>query len=75
MDSSNSINNCRMLDKYILIGSPLKMKFLHLLWKFHGDFFHGLGEKWIWKLPPEILPVDLEQDNTLIIIYHYSVCN
>ena len=37
----------------------VKMKFLHLLWKFHGYIFNGLGEKWIWKLPPAILPVDL----------------
>ena len=34
------------------------MEFLHLLWKFHGYICNGLGEKWIWKLPPEILPVD-----------------
>ena len=33
------------------------MEFLQLLWKFHGYIFNGLGEKWIWKLPPEILPV------------------
>ena len=46
---------------YILIRSPLKMKFLHLLWKFHGYIFNGLGEKWIWKLPPAILPVDFKQ--------------
>ena len=44
---------------HILIRSPLKMKFLYLLWKFHGYIFNGLGEKWIWKLPPAILPLDL----------------
>ena len=30
---------------HILIRSPLKMKCLHLLWKFHGYIFNGLGEK------------------------------
>ena len=30
---------------HILIPSPLKMKFLHLLWKFHGYIFDGLEEK------------------------------
>ena len=30
---------------HILIRSPLKMKFLHLQWKFHGYIFNGLGEK------------------------------
>ena len=45
---------------HILIRSPLKMKLLHLLWKFHGYIFHSLGEKWMWKLPAEILPVDLK---------------
>ena len=60
MDSSNAVNNCHMLYKfYILIRSPLKMQFLHLLWKFHGYIFNSSGEKWIWKLPPAILPVDL----------------
>ena len=34
------------------------MKFLHLLWKFLGYIFNGLGEKWIWKLQPETLPID-----------------
>ena len=29
---------------HILIRSPLKIKFLHLLWKFHSYIFHGLGE-------------------------------
>ena len=28
---------------HILIRSPLKMKFLHLLWKFRGYIFNGLG--------------------------------
>ena len=43
----------------ILIRSPLQMKFLHLLSKSRGYIFNGLGGKWIWKLPHEILPVDL----------------
>ena len=30
---------------HILTRSPLKMKFLHLLWKFHGDICNGLGAK------------------------------
>ena len=34
---------CRNI--HILIRSPLKMKFLRLLWKFHDYIFHGLGEK------------------------------
>ena len=29
----------------ILIGSPLQMKSLHLLSKFHGCVLYGLGEK------------------------------
>ena len=29
---------------HILIRSPLNMKFLYLLWKFHGYIFTGLGE-------------------------------
>ena len=36
------------------------MKSLHLLSKFNSYVFNGLEEKWIWKLPPEILPVDLK---------------
>ena len=44
----------------ILIGSPLRMKSLHLLSKFHGYIFNGLGEKLNLKLPPEILCVDLK---------------
>ena len=55
---STSVTCC--INIHILIRSHLKMKFLHLLWKFHGYIFHGLGEKWIRKLPPEILPVDLK---------------
>ena len=47
---------CRNI--YVLIRSPLKTKFLHLLCKFHG--YTGVGEKLIGKLPPEILPVDLK---------------
>ena len=54
---SITVTCCR--NTHILIRSPVKMTFLHLLWKFHGDTFHGLGEKLIQKLPPEILPVDL----------------
>ena len=45
------------------------MTFLQLLWKFNGDIFHGLGEKWIWKLLPKILPVDLNINNYTIIFY------
>ena len=45
---------------HIFICNPLKMEFLQLLWKFHGYIFNGLGEKWIWKLSPEILPIDLK---------------
>ena len=41
---------------HILIRCPLKMKFLHPLWKFHGYIFNGLAE----KQPPAILPVDLK---------------
>ena len=33
------------LNIHILIRSPFKMKFLRLLWKFHGYIFNGLGEK------------------------------
>ena len=44
----------------ILIRSPLQMKSLYLLSKFHGDIFNGLGEKWIWKLPPEMPLVDVK---------------
>ena len=29
---------------HILIHSLVEIKFLHLLWRFHGDIFHGLGE-------------------------------
>ena len=50
---------------HILIRSPLKMKFLHLLWKFRGYVFNGLGEKWIWKLPPAMLPVNLVYEKLL----------
>ena len=32
-------------NNHILIRSPLKMEFLHLLWKLHGYIFNGLGEK------------------------------
>ena len=37
------------------------MKSLRLLSKFHGNIFNGLGEKWIWKLPPEILRADFNE--------------
>ena len=37
---------------------PLQMKSLHLLSKFHG--YIGLGKKWMCKLPPELLGVDLK---------------
>ena len=36
------------------------MKFLHLLWKFHGYIFHGLGENKFENWHLEILPVDLK---------------
>ena len=32
-------------NNHILILSALKMKLLHMLWKFHGYIFNGLGEK------------------------------
>ena len=53
---------------YILIRSPLKMLFLHLLRKCHGYIFNGLGEKWIWKLSPAVLPVDLDIGHNLFQI-------
>ena len=40
-----SITVIRCTNIHILVRSPLKMKFLHLLWKFHGYIFNGLGEK------------------------------
>ena len=40
---SVTVKCCRNI--HILIRNPLEMKFLHLLWKFHGYIFHGLGEK------------------------------
>ena len=40
---SITVTCCRNI--HILIRSPLKMKFLQLLWKFRGDIFHGSGEK------------------------------
>ena len=41
-------------EPYLYSGSVFKRKFLHLLSKFHGYIFIGFGEKWIWKLTPEI---------------------
>ena len=45
----------------ILFCSPLSMKSLHLLSNVRGYIFNGLGENGILKLPPEILPVDLNE--------------
>ena len=38
-----TVTCCRNI--YILNHSPLEMMFLHLLWKFHSESFHGLGGK------------------------------
>ena len=46
MDSGNSVKNRFILRKFqILICSPLMIKSLHLLFKFHGYIFNGSGEK------------------------------
>ena len=46
MDSGDASKNCYMsYNCQILICSPLKMKSLHLLSKFRGQIFNGLGEK------------------------------
>ena len=51
-----TVTNCNNFQ--ILICSPLQIRSPHLLSKFHGYIFNDLGEKWLWKLPPEILSVD-----------------
>ena len=62
---SITVTCCRNI--HISIRSPLKITFLHLLWKFHGDICNGMGEKSIWKLPTKRLPVDLKGDQGLYL--------
>ena len=65
MDSGYTIRNCCCKNCccrhfQILIRSLFKMKSLHLLSRFHGCIFNVSREKWIRKLPPEILCADLK---------------